>query len=136
MGEAINIACYILNRALIRSILKKTPYELWKDRKSNISYFHIFGCKYFILNNKKDNLKKFDAKLDEDIFLGYSTSCKAYRVFNKWALIVEESIHVVFDETNDSSSRKKDAFDDDAWILENGVKELSLKEKLSQEKKS
>ena len=27
-AKAINMACYILNRALIRPILKKTPYEL------------------------------------------------------------------------------------------------------------
>ena len=39
--KAINTACYILNRALIRHILKKTPYELWKDRKPNIGYFHV-----------------------------------------------------------------------------------------------
>ena len=76
----------------------RTPYELWHGRKPNISYFHIFGCKYFIHNNDKDNLEKFDAKADEGIFLGYSTSSKAYRIFNKRSLIVEESIYVVFDE--------------------------------------
>ena len=37
------------------------------------------------------------------IFLGYSTSSKAYRVFNKRTLVVEESIHVVFDESRNQS---------------------------------
>ncbi|KAL3830922.1 hypothetical protein ACJIZ3_019724 [Penstemon smallii] len=32
------------------------------------------------------------------VFVGYSTVSKAYRVFNKRTLLVEESIHVVFDE--------------------------------------
>ena len=41
-----------------------------------------------------------DAKSDETIFMGYALNSKAYRVFNKTSLIVEESIHVVFDETN------------------------------------
>ena len=50
----------------------------------------------FHLINDKDKLKKFDAKSDEDIFLGYSSSSGAYRVFNKRILIVEESIHVIF----------------------------------------
>ena len=27
--EAINTVCYILNRALVRPVHKKTPYELW-----------------------------------------------------------------------------------------------------------
>ena len=41
-----------------------------------------------------------DAKSDEAIFMGYALNSKAYRVFNKTSLIVEKSIHVVFDETN------------------------------------
>ena len=88
-AEAVNTACYILNKALIRPILKKISYELWNDQKPNISYFHVFGCKCFIHNNEKENLDKFDARSDEDIFLGYSISSKAYSVFNKNSLIVE-----------------------------------------------
>ena len=83
---------------MIKPILKKTPYELWKGRKLNICFFYAFGCKFYVLNNEKDNLRKFDSKLDEAIFLGYSTTSK---VFNKWNLVVEESVHVVFDEFND-----------------------------------
>ena len=97
--EVVNTTCYILNRALIRPNIKKTPYELWNDQKPNISYFHVFGCKCFIHNNEKKNLGKFDAKSDEGSFLGYSILGKAYRVFNKNSLVVEESIHVVFDES-------------------------------------
>ena len=51
-AEAINTSCYVLNRILLRHILKKTPYELWKNKKPNISYFKVFGCKCFILNTK------------------------------------------------------------------------------------
>ena len=102
----INSTCYILNRTLIRSIYKKTHYELWHDRKPNIGYFNIFGCKCFVHNNDKDNLDKFDAKADEGIFLGYSTSSKAYRIFNKSSLIVEESIHIVFDESLSNKSKE------------------------------
>ncbi|KAH9658168.1 hypothetical protein KPL70_023385 [Citrus sinensis] len=85
--------------------LNKTPYELWKDRKPNIGYFKVFGCKCFILNTK-DNLGKFDPKSDVSIFLGYSNSSKAYRVYNKRTLVVEESMHVTFDESNPSSTEK------------------------------
>ena len=92
LAEAINTACYVL-----RSILKKTPYKLWKDRKPNISYFKVFRCKFFILNTK-DNLGKFDTKTDVGVILGYFISSKAYRIFNKRTLIIEESIHVTFDE--------------------------------------
>ena len=103
-AEVVNTACYILNRTLIRPILMKTPYELWKDRKLNLDYFHAFGCKCFIHNNGKDNLKKFDPKSDEGIFLGYSTTSKAFRVFNKRTLIIKENIHVVFDESRNQNN--------------------------------
>ncbi|KAH9745941.1 hypothetical protein KPL70_004261 [Citrus sinensis] len=110
-AEAVNTACYVLNRVLIRPNLNKTPYELWKDRKPNISYFKVFRCKCFVLNTK-DNLGKFDPKFDVGIFLGYSNSSKAYRVYNKRTLVVEESMHVTFDESNPSSTEKVVVDDD------------------------
>ena len=96
--EVVNTACYILNHVSTKPIIKKTSYEIWNERKPNIYCFHVFGCKCFVLNNEKDNLEKFDAKSDEAIFLGYSTNSKAYRVFNKKTLIVEDLIHVIFNE--------------------------------------
>jgi len=59
-----------------------------------------FGCKYFVHNNTKDGLRKFDPRNDEAMFLGYSSHNKAYNVFNKRTLCVEESVHVLFYETN------------------------------------
>ena len=109
--EAVNTSCYILNRVLIRTSLDKTSYELWKNKKPNISYFKVFGSKCFILNTK-DNLGKFDAKSNVEIFLGYSSSSKAYRVFNKKTMVVEESVHVVFDESNESLERRESVNDD------------------------
>lgn len=82
-AEAVSTACFVSNRVNIRPILKKTPYELFKGRKPNIAFFHIFECKCFILNNNKDNLGKFDEKSNEGIFLGYSLSSRAFRIFNK-----------------------------------------------------
>ena len=93
--EAVNTSYYISNRVFKRPILNKTSYDLWNNRKSKISYLRVFGCKCFILNTK-DNLENFNSKADERIFLGYSTSRKAYRVFNKRTLVVEESMHVFF----------------------------------------
>ena len=105
-AEAVNISCHILNRVLIRPFLDKTPYELRKNKKPKINYFKIFGSKCFILNTK-DTLGNFDAKSNVGIFLGYSSSSKAYRVFNKKTMVVEESIHVVFDKSNKSLERRE-----------------------------
>ena len=87
---------------LIRPILKKTPYELFEGRKPNISHLKVFGSKCFILNNGKYNLGKFDSKADEGIFLGCSVNRHAYRAYNRKTMLVEESMHIAFDETNQS----------------------------------
>ena len=98
---------------LIRPILRKTPYELFKGRKPNITYLRLFGCKCFIHSNGKDNLGKFDAQSDEGIFLGYSLNSKAYWVLNKFTNVVEESIHIIFQES-------------DNGILSDGFNDLNL----------
>ena len=71
----------------------------------------MFGCKCYAYNNRKDALGKFDPRSDEAVFLGYSSHSKAYKVFNKRTLCVEESVHVLFDESN--SLVKNDAQDED-----------------------
>ena len=63
-------------------------------------HLRVFGCKYYVHNNGKEPLGKFDSRSDEAIFLRYSSHSKAYKVFNKRTLCVQESVHVLFDETN------------------------------------
>ena len=57
----------------------------------------MFGSKCYILNDR-ENLGKFDTKSDECIFLGYSTTSRAYRVFNKRTKTIMESINVKIDD--------------------------------------
>jgi transposase InsO family protein len=44
-AEAINTACYAINRLYLHRILKKTSYELLTGKKPNVSYFRVFGSK-------------------------------------------------------------------------------------------
>jgi len=99
-ADAGSTSCYVMNRVHIRPILKKTPYELFNGRKPNISHLKVFGCSCFVLNNGKERLGKFDEKADLGIFMGYSLTSHAYRVYNKRLMTVEESVHVVFDEVD------------------------------------
>nr|GEV09008.1 uncharacterized mitochondrial protein AtMg00810-like [Tanacetum cinerariifolium] len=54
-----------------------------------------FGCHVSILNTL-DQLEKFDGKLDERIFVGNSTTSKAFRVCNNRTRKVEENLHITF----------------------------------------
>lgn len=81
-ADVVDTSYYVMNYVLIQSILNRTPHELYKRRNPNISYFHVLGCKCFIHNYEKDNHVKFDTRADEGIFIGYSISSKAFRVYN------------------------------------------------------
>ncbi|KAJ9547415.1 hypothetical protein OSB04_019958 [Centaurea solstitialis] len=97
-AEAVSTACYTQNRTLIVKRTGKTAYEMVEQRKPNIDYFRVFGCKCYVLNDR-DDLGKFEPKSDESIFIGYSHNSKAYRVFNKRTRTILESSNVDFSET-------------------------------------
>ncbi|GKE49807.1 retrovirus-related pol polyprotein from transposon TNT 1-94 [Tanacetum coccineum] len=96
--HALDTETYIFNRAYIRKFINKTPYEILRNRKSSLEYFRVFACKVFILNTKV-HLTKFDPKLYEGVFLGYSQTSKAYIVLNKETMRSEESLNVIFDKS-------------------------------------
>nr|GEV33960.1 retrovirus-related Pol polyprotein from transposon TNT 1-94 [Tanacetum cinerariifolium] len=108
------------NRTLIeaaRTMLNghdKTPYEIFRERIPDISYFHVFGCTVFI-HNHKDHLGKFDAKVEDGYLLGYSFVSKAFRVFNTRRQQIEETYHVTFDESMEAI-RFTHTSDDDVGI--------------------
>ena len=77
---------------------ERDTYEIWNGKKPKVKYFRVFRSKCYILNDQ-ENLGKFDAKSDEGIFLSYSTTSRAYRVFNKRTKTVMESINVVIDDS-------------------------------------
>ncbi|GJV79253.1 reverse transcriptase domain-containing protein [Tanacetum coccineum] len=89
-AEAVNTACYVLNRVLVTKPQNKTPYELLIDP-----------------------LGQFDGKLDEGYLLGYSTISKSLRVYNKRTKRVEENMHIDFleDQPNVAGSGPDWMFD-------------------------
>ncbi|KAI3669630.1 hypothetical protein L6452_40934 [Arctium lappa] len=96
-AEAVSTACYTQNRSMIHRRFKKTPYALINNRTPTIKYFHIFGCKCFVLNDR-ESLNKFSAKADKGIFIGYSSTSTIFRVYLKKSNSVVESVNVTFDE--------------------------------------
>lgn len=86
-----------MNQTQLRPNNEKIPYELWKGRPSSIKYFKIFGSKCFIKTND-DSPGKFDSRVNEGIFLGYSIRSKAYKCYNKRLRKIVERIDVKIDE--------------------------------------
>lgn len=72
-AEAANTEVHIINRFYFRPLIEETFYEIWKGKKTKLSYFYIFGSKRYILNDK-EQLKKFDGRDNEGLFPGYSVN--------------------------------------------------------------
>ncbi|KAD4385770.1 hypothetical protein E3N88_25939 [Mikania micrantha] len=89
-NEAVANACYTLNRVLIVKRHGKTFFELLHNRKPNLKYLEPFGAPCTML--KKHEQGKFNEKVEEGYFLGYSTPNK--RVYNRLTQNVEEWYHV------------------------------------------
>jgi transposase InsO family protein len=66
--EAINTACYSINRLYLHRILEKTSYEFLTGKKPNVSYFRVFWSKCFILVKRGTN-SKFAPKSVECFYL-------------------------------------------------------------------
>ncbi|GJZ16567.1 putative ribonuclease H-like domain-containing protein [Tanacetum coccineum] len=104
-AEAVNTACYVLNRVLVTKPQMKTPYEILMGRSPNISFMRPFGCPLTILNTL-DQLGKFDGKSEEGYLLGYSTSSKGFRVYNRVTRKVQDCLHVDFLENQENQKGK------------------------------
>nr|GEX34968.1 retrotransposon-related protein [Tanacetum cinerariifolium] len=62
-AEAVTTACFTQNRSIIHTRYNKTPYELLRDRKPNVEYFHVFGLLCYPTNDR-DDLGKMKPKVD------------------------------------------------------------------------
>ena len=80
-GEAILSACYVLNRVPHKK-LDKTPYELWKGFKPNLSHLKVWGClgKIGVPSFQRS---KIGPKTVDAVFIGYASNSAAYRLILK-----------------------------------------------------
>nr|GEU82125.1 retrovirus-related Pol polyprotein from transposon TNT 1-94 [Tanacetum cinerariifolium] len=119
---AITTACFTQNRSIIPKRFDKNPYELINKRKPNIKFFHVFGCRCYLLNNY-DDIGKLKVEGDIGVFIGYSKESAAFRVDNKRTCKIHESMNVNFDEISKMASKQ--------FSLEPGLSNLNEAEKSS-----
>nr|GEZ79500.1 retrovirus-related Pol polyprotein from transposon TNT 1-94 [Tanacetum cinerariifolium] len=104
-AEAIATACFTQNRLIIHKRFDKIPYELMNKRTPNIKFFHVFGCRCYILNDYED-VGKLKAKGDIRVFIGYSKESAAFRIYNKQTCKIYESVIVNFDEISEMAFKQ------------------------------
>lgn len=97
-AEAISTAAYVTNRSPNRNLDAKTPEEIWTGKVPNLSHLKVFGCRAMVHVPKK-NRKKFDAKSEEFIFVGYCEETKGFRLIHPTSKKFTKSRDVVFLES-------------------------------------
>lgn len=75
-AEAVNIACYPVNRSPSTTIDFKTSQEVWYGISFNYVGFHKFGCPAYTHINDG----KLEPRVMRCVFLGYATGVKEYKL--------------------------------------------------------
>ena len=107
-NEAIMTVIYLKNRSSITALNKITLYETWHDKKSDLSYLHMFEC--IVYHHVKRACQKLNDKSLKCQFLSYK-KVNQFRLWNEKNVLI--SSHVQWDEI----VIKVEEYDEDLSIL-------------------
>ena len=93
------VAAYIhtSNRTPTSALGGITPYQVYKGKKPDVSYFRVFGCLAYVLI-RKEKRKALQPHSKACIFIGYPEGVKAWQFWDPVEKKVIISSHAVFDE--------------------------------------
>ena len=96
-AEAARSAVYVYNHTPQRVLENKTPEEVFFGKKPEVIHLRIFSCLVYI-HIPKEKRTKLDPLGKKGIFLGYSESSKAYRIYFLGFKKIDISKDVTFDK--------------------------------------
>lgn len=96
-AEATSTVVFVQNRSPHQILANKTPEEAFTVMRPEVSHLRIFGCPVYI-HVPKDKRTKLEPSGKKGIFVGYSETSKAYRVYIPGQSQIEVSRDVTFDE--------------------------------------
>ncbi|CAH9062481.1 unnamed protein product [Cuscuta epithymum] len=96
-GEAVNTACYLINRSPSVPLNFEVPERLWTGKDPTYSHLRVFGCSSYT-HVSKELRQKLDARTIPCIFVGYGNEEFGYRLWDPKEKKVFRSRDVVFHE--------------------------------------
>ena len=112
-AEATKIVVYIQNRCPHALLKGKTPEEAFTRSKPDIGHLRVFGCPIYI-HIPKEKRMKMDPFGKKGIFVSYSESSKAYRIYIPGKRQIEVSRDVTFHEEAAFRKSKELSLDSDS----------------------
>jgi hypothetical protein len=95
--EAAMTAIYVQNKSPHCILKNMTPEEAFSGKKPIVENLRIFGCPVYS-HIPKDKRNKLELSRKKGIFMGYSESSKAYRIYIPEQHKIEVSKDVTFNE--------------------------------------
>jgi hypothetical protein len=80
-GKVVQIVVHVLSWVGSKTHKDVIAYELWTRQKILVGYFKTFGCMTYAFV-PKELRKKLDFKFVKTIFVAYSFTSKAYRLWH------------------------------------------------------
>ena len=76
-AEAVDMACYIINRSLRVALDGKVAKKVWTGQDVDYSFMRIFGCQK---RGCSEDRSKLDPKSKKCFFLGFKKGVKGYKL--------------------------------------------------------
>ena len=96
--DAVGMAVHLINWSTCIGLKCMMPEESWSGTKPDIANLCVFGCTAYMLIPKEVYVGKLVHKSRHCIFIGYSTTWKAWQFWNPVKHSVIESRDIVFNE--------------------------------------
>jgi hypothetical protein len=132
-GEAAMTTIYVHNRSRHCILKDMTLEEAFSGKKPNVEHLRIFGCPiYFHIPKDKGN--KLEPSRNKGIFVGYSESSKAYRIYIPEQHKIEVSRDVTFNENMDFNKSIEETIEEEEEYEEPIEESMCLPESQNEEK--
>jgi hypothetical protein len=105
---------YVQNRSPHCILKYMTLEEAFSRKKPNVENLRIFGCPVYF-HIPKDKMNKLEPSGKKGIFVGYSESSKAHRIYISEQHKIEFSRDVIFNENMDFKKSIEETIEEEEY---------------------
>ena len=123
--EVVKAATYLKNRSLANTFERKTPYEIFFNKKPSAKYLKLYGSRIYVRVPEQLRNSRWDNKAEPGVLLGYSEVGYRILINNKivearYVDIIEEDIKCIcFNENENTSDNCSKVVTDEAYPRQN-----------------
>jgi hypothetical protein len=80
-GECLAALVHVWNRCPTDAVEGATPYELWHQRKPDVSHLRVWGCTAYV-HIQRDKREALGSHMEKCVFIGYPEGYKGWKFYN------------------------------------------------------